>query len=262
MKKKPNKVPAGQDGAKKAKDDAGAFRPFGALKAMRDELKAKEVEEQKRKGDGAAPAAAPAARGSARPKALPKPNAEDEALALYRMMNGVVPLAGGAKRLPKSFAQVTKSDLAARRAEVEAPVRAEDEAVHAHLRALVEGGRFEVQDDGRRVEGRRHGVTPDVARKLRRGTFPIDARIDLHGEGVGGAAKALEKFLREQRARGERCVLVIHGKGEHSPGHVGILRGEMAAWLSQGAASAHVAAFATAGEADGGEGAVYVLLTR
>jgi DNA-nicking Smr family endonuclease len=92
--------------------------------------------------------------------------------------------------------------------------------------------------------------------------FAIDARIDLHGQSAASAPKALERFLTEQRTRGERCVLVIHGKGDHSPGQVGILRGEMAAWLSQGAASAHVAAFATARDADGGEGAVYVLLTR
>ena len=48
------------------------------------------------------------------------------------------------------------------------------------------------------------------------------------------------------RSRGERCVLVIHGKGEHSPQGAGVLRGEIAAWLSQSAASEHVAAFATA----------------
>jgi DNA-nicking Smr family endonuclease len=64
------------------------------------------------------------------------------------------------------------------------------------------------------------------------------------------------------RARGERCVLVIHGKGEHSAGGVPVLRGEIAAWLSQGTSSEHVAAFTTASEADGGEGAVYVLLRR
>jgi DNA-nicking Smr family endonuclease len=63
-------------------------------------------------------------------------------------------------------------------------------------------------------------------------------------------------------ARGERCVLVIHGKGEHSPGRQAVLRGEIAAWLSQGTSSQHVAAFATSGASDGGEGAVYVLLRR
>jgi DNA-nicking Smr family endonuclease len=76
------------------------------------------------------------------------------------------------------------------------------------------------------------------------------------------ARPALETFLAEQRVRGERCVLVIHGKGGHSPRGVGVLRGEIAAWLSQGKASNHVAAFCSATAADGGEGAVYVLLAR
>jgi DNA-nicking Smr family endonuclease len=54
----------------------------------------------------------------------------------------------------------------------------------------------------------------------------------------------------------------VHGKGEHSPRGHAVLRGEIAAWLSQSAASEHVAAFATATDDDGGEGAVYVLLRR
>jgi DNA-nicking Smr family endonuclease len=55
---------------------------------------------------------------------------------------------------------------------------------------------------------------------------------------------------------------VIHGKGAHSPQGAGVLRGEIGAWLSQGKASEHVAAFSTATAHDGGEGAVYVLLRR
>jgi DNA-nicking Smr family endonuclease len=241
------------EAGKKAPDPA--FRPFGALKAMRDELQAEEGREAAKPGRAARPARA------ATPAAAP--STEDEALTLYRMMSGVTPLGGkSATRLPRSQVPVTASNLDARRAEAEAPLRAEEEAVRAHLRALVEGGSFEVQDDGRRVEGHRHGVAPDTVRKLRRGNLPIDARLDLHGETAVTAPKVLEQFLRAQRTRGERCVLVVHGKGEHSPGQVGILRGEMAAWLSQGQASAHVAAFATAVPDDGGEGAVYVLLER
>jgi DNA-nicking Smr family endonuclease len=64
------------------------------------------------------------------------------------------------------------------------------------------------------------------------------------------------------RGQRERTVLVIHGKGEHSPMGIGVLRGEIAAWLSQGPSSEHVAAFATARESDGGAGAVYILLRR
>jgi DNA-nicking Smr family endonuclease len=137
------------------------------------------------------------------------------------------------------------------------------DAVHEHLRSLVEGGtRFEVADDGPRVEGRRVDLPMDALRRLRRGLLPIDGRLDLHGMGAREARGQLERFLRTMRARGERCVLVIHGKGEHSPHGTGVLRGEIAAWLSQGAASRHVAAFATAQRDDGGEGAVYVLLRR
>jgi DNA-nicking Smr family endonuclease len=79
---------------------------------------------------------------------------------------------------------------------------------------------------------------------------------------VPEARAQLELFLRTMRARSERCVLVIHGKGEHSPRGAGVLRGEISAWLSQGASSEHVAAFATAQHDDGGEGAVYILLRR
>jgi DNA-nicking Smr family endonuclease len=251
---------------KPKKEPDAAFRPFGALKALRDELKAKEKEPATGEATKAGAAKTSTSGRAISPAPSRKKTEEeeaDEALALYRMMNGVTPLAGkGTLRLPRSQTSVSPSNLEARRAEAEAPVRAEEEAVHAHLRQLVEGGRFEVQDDGRRVEGRRHGVTPDVMRKLRRGNLPIDGRLDLHGETAESAPKVLEQFLRAQRARGERCVLVVHGKGDHSPGRVGILRGEMAAWLSQGAASVHVAAFATAGNDDGGEGAVYVLLVR
>ena len=76
------------------------------------------------------------------------------------------------------------------------------------------------------------------------------------------AKTTLTKFLADKRARGERCVLVVHGKGVHSPGGHGVLRGEISAWLSQGRASEYVAAFATATDHDGGEGAIYVLFRR
>jgi DNA-nicking Smr family endonuclease len=122
--------------------------------------------------------------------------------------------------------------------------------------------RFEVTDDGRHVEGRRVDVPPADLRKLRRGQRPVDARLDLHGKTAVEARDEVARFLGAMRARGERCVLVIHGKGKGSPGGSGVLRGEIAAWLSQGPASAHVDAFASADADDGGEGAVYVQLRR
>jgi DNA-nicking Smr family endonuclease len=228
------------------KSSTEGHRPFMALK----ELKALIDKE----GELKAPAPRPP------PKQPPVP--EDEALTMHRMMSGVTPLGTPARRIPRSADSLPTSAIAEQRARSEEAAELEATEVHAHLRALVEGGRFEVDDDGRRVEGRRAGIPHEVVRKLRRGLFPIDARIDLHGKRAEEARDLVARFLGEKRAKGERCVLVVHGRGEHSPRGHGILRGEMAAWLSQGSASVHVAAFATAEPQDGGEGAIYVLLVR
>jgi DNA-nicking Smr family endonuclease len=225
--------------------------PMGkALRALHDQLVKRQetAPAKKRPGSAAAPAA--------------PPEPQDEALLLHRLYAGVKPLDRSRGRIPKQ--PVERSAAAERAAKRGAEdSRTEADAVQEHLRTLVEGrSRFEVADDGQRVEGRRVDVPMDVLRALRRGRFPVDARLDLHGMSVPEARAQLELFLRTMRARGERCVLVIHGKGEHSPLGIGLLRGEISAWLSQGASSAHVAAFATAQSDDGGEGAVYVLIRR
>jgi DNA-nicking Smr family endonuclease len=237
--------------------------PFDALRSLKKTLE----DEEKRKAEAegkagtrrtsAAPAA-PAARSSA--KSTAAEGAEDEALLLARMFAGVTPL--DRSRAPRHRSPDERVDPnRARRAAEQA--QREADAVHARLKALVEDtARFEVADDGTHVEGRRVDLPVDALRRLRRGALPVDARLDLHGLTAERAHQELAAFLRTTRARGERCVLVIHGKGDHSPGGVGVLRGEIAAWLSQGSASDQVAAFATARPDDGGAGAVYVLLRR
>lgn len=244
---------------KKGKKSVGG--PFDALQALKDKLAAKEKEQ----------AATASKRPPAPPVQAPRPKthsppaggtAEDDALHFHRLFGGVEPIDRSRGRVPKERGE--RSDamkVAARRgAEV---VRAENAEVHERLRELVEGSaRFEVGDDGRRVEGRRIDLPLDTLRRLRRGHYPVDARVDLHGLGIDQARATLDAFLASTRARGERCVLVIHGKGGHSPQGIGVLRGEMAAWLSQGPASQHVAAFASAADQDGGDGAVYVLLRK
>ena len=237
--------------AKKKTKTAG---PFQALQALKTELQKRDEETAKATGKRpTAPPPPPRARAA---------EPEDEALLLHRLFSGVEPLARkGGSRVPRQ--KVERSTTLAREPSAREAAKAEVDAVHERLRALVEDGvRFEVSDDGHRVEGRRVDVPPDMLRKRRRGNLPVDARLDLHGMGAREARGQLELFLRTMRARGERCVLVIHGKGSHSPQGLGVLRGEIAAWLSQGASSVHVAAFTTASEGDGGEGAVYVLVRR
>ena len=117
-------------------------------------------------------------------------------------------------------------------------------------------------DDGARLDARRVDVDPRELRRLRRGQFAIDGRLDLHGLSLEEARKAVEAFIRKRSAEGDKVVSIIHGKGTHSPRQQGVLRGEIGAWLSQGRAARHVLAFATAPDEDGGEGALLVLLAR
>jgi DNA-nicking Smr family endonuclease len=229
--------------------------PFETLRSLRDDLarKAKEGE-----AAGASPKKAKKPPPSSRESQ--KNGIEDEALLLHRMLAGVRPLDRPHERVSQQTIERSSSveKLAQRGQEIAA---AEADEVHEHLRSLVEGkSRFEVTDDGLRVAGRRTDVPLDALRRLRRGLMPIDARIDLHGLTVTEARAQIETFLATMRARHEHCVLIIHGKGMHSPSRTSVLRGEITAWLSQGAAGQHVAAFATADAHDGGEGATYVLL--
>ncbi len=242
--------------------------PFANLAKLKKQM-VDEARAQEAKAATAAPLtgspqkkAAPVTKSAAPLASTP----EEEALAFHRMMSGVKPIDQTNRRIPASQTSLERSHAAdhAHRLLSEPSVQErEDAAVREHLRKLVEGPtRFEVQDDGERVEGRRVELSHDLLRKLRHGSIPVDAKLDLHGQSAEAAKGALATFIRDKRAKGERCLLVVHGKGDHSPGGIGVLRGEMAAWLSQGAASDHVAAFCTATRDHGGEGATYVLLRQ
>jgi len=104
---------------------------------------------------------------------------------------------------------------------------------------------------------RRPHVGPDVVRKLRRGHWAIQSELDLHGLNRDDARARLANFIREAQRRGLRCVRVVHGKGHGSPGKAPVLKGRVQRWLTQ---RQEVAAFTQARAADGGAGAVVVLL--
>jgi len=101
------------------------------------------------------------------------------------------------------------------------------------------------------------GIGADVLRRLRRGEWSIQAQVDLHGHRVDEAREALVEFLRESIRRGLRCVRVVHGKGLGSAGKVPVLKGKVRNWLAQ---RDEVIAYCEARGADGGAGAVMVLL--
>jgi DNA-nicking Smr family endonuclease len=104
---------------------------------------------------------------------------------------------------------------------------------------------------------RRRGVGVDVVRKLRRGVWVLQGEIDLHGLRRDEARERLSAFLHEAIRSGKRCVRVVHGKGHGSPGKEPVLKGKVKSWLVQ---RNEVLAFTYARAADGGHGALIVLL--
>jgi len=117
-------------------------------------------------------------------------------------------------------------------------------------------------DIGQELEGEqtflRRGLGTDVLTGLRRGRWVVQGEIDLHGMTAVESHDALADFLVEARARGLRCVRVIHGKGLTSPNKEPVLKGRVRRWL------AHwddVLAYCEAPRHAGGGGAVVVLLT-
>lgn len=101
------------------------------------------------------------------------------------------------------------------------------------------------------------GLGPEVVRKLREGRWSIQRQIDLHGLRIDEAREALGGFVRESHQLGLRCVRVVHGKGLGSPGRTPVLKGRVLRWLVQ---KSEVMAFVQARPAEGGAGALVVLL--
>ncbi len=100
------------------------------------------------------------------------------------------------------------------------------------------------------------GSSPDLIPKLRKGQWPVQAYLDLHGMQRDAARSALADFLHRSKLARLRSVCIIHGKGINSR-QPAVLPEKVRSWLSQ---SELVQAFCPANAKDGGDGAVQVLL--
>jgi DNA-nicking Smr family endonuclease len=103
----------------------------------------------------------------------------------------------------------------------------------------------------------RAGVRTQVMRRLRRGLYPIDDELDLHGLSQTAARNQLADFIARSRDGGGRCVRIVHGKGYRSGARGPVLKTAVNLWLRR---HMDVLAFVSARAIDGGAGAVYVLL--
>jgi DNA-nicking Smr family endonuclease len=103
------------------------------------------------------------------------------------------------------------------------------------------------------------GIDRATAERLKRGRYPLAARLDLHGMTQEEAHRALAHFLAHSRTAGRRGVLVITGHGRSSGG---VLKAAVPRWLDEPGLREHVLALAPARPKDGGAGALYLLLRR
>lgn len=104
---------------------------------------------------------------------------------------------------------------------------------------------------------RRPQISINVVNKLRRGHWSLQGQIDLHGLRRDQAREALGNFVQDSVRRGLRCVRVVHGKGNGSPGREPVLKAKVRGWLVQ---KQEVLVFVQARASDGGSGALMVLL--
>jgi DNA-nicking Smr family endonuclease len=183
-----------------------------------------------------------AASSPAYPAPKPKP-LDDEALFL-RAMQGVKPL-GVADQFAHPRASVSPWP---RKLSPSSPAADEDMSDFWPWDELVQGEQLLFSKPGLRL---------DALKKLKRGDWPIDAELDLHGETIDSARQKVAHFLALCIARQLRCVRVIHGKGLSSKEGQPVLKLKLKNWLAQ---RDEVLAFAQANPFQGCAGAVLVLL--
>jgi DNA-nicking Smr family endonuclease len=143
------------------------------------------------------------------------------------------------------------------------PITDPDAEVLAELSELVTGGGpFDITNTTEFIEGAVVGLDPRVVRRLRDGEFAYQSHLDLHGMTAQEARVAVDGFLANAHRNGQRCVLIIHGRGHNSKDQEPVLKNRLSTWLARGAWARLVLAFTSARPCDGGAGALYVLLRR
>lgn len=191
-----------------------------------------------------------ARRSSARPRpeeSADQPGEDDDA-ALFRAAVGEVQ-------------PVAKADKVVLRVEPKPPLPLQHQ--RDETRALAESlstdsGAAATEEKGDTSTFLRPGISRQVLRRLRSGHWAAKHELDLHGHTTAEAKQRMVEFLALALRQGVRCVRIIHGKGlrnlnEREP----VLKNKVRLWLSQ---REDVLAYTEARPADGGGGAVIVLL--
>jgi DNA-nicking Smr family endonuclease len=183
-----------------------------------------------------------------------EPSLESEEKLFSQAMERVKPLSApkGGKRV--FFIKTAEANLPE---DIEKKEEAETLLKLTHL--VQYGAGFNVSDTAEYIEGTGYNVHPELARRLHRGTYSIQAHLDLHALKVNEAKEVFENFLKRAIATGKRGILIIHGRGLSSPSGP-VLKKKVQEWLTHGPWRKWVIAYSSARICDGGAGATYVLL--
>lgn len=109
-------------------------------------------------------------------------------------------------------------------------------------------------------EGELQPLAGNRLRQVKRGVVSVNHQLDLHGLRREEALEALPRFLRSAQKKGQKAVLVITGKGNHSSEEP-VLHQAVASWLRD-AGREIVLEFAPAPREMGGSGAYVVFLRQ
>lgn len=107
-------------------------------------------------------------------------------------------------------------------------------------------------------EGELQPLAGNRLRQVKRGVVSVSHQLDLHGLTREEALAALPRFLLSAQKNGQKAVLVITGKGNHSSDEP-VLHQAVASWLRD-AGKTSVVEFAPAPREMGGSGAYVVFL--
>jgi DNA-nicking Smr family endonuclease len=133
--------------------------------------------------------------------------------------------------------------------------RDDAEALGEFRRALA----TDVLEAGDALSFRRDALPSRVLQRLRRGHYAAQDELDLHHVDSAQAESMLRRFLNESQQAGLGCVRIVHGKGLHSDSGVPVIKNLVDRVLRQ---RADVLAFHSAPPAQGGHGAVLVLMAQ
>lgn len=224
---------------------------------------ASETRPLRRDGDGTLPThsasrsmpsqstAAVSSEGTAR---APSPDASlshDDIALFRRVVESVTPSGGDDRVQLPPTSSATPAQLALRRQHAMGRPAKSAATVSDHYTSA------QLEQDSTAFLRAGHG--PDLLKGLRRGKWPIDANLDLHGSTLDNARDRLDRFVQSCRDHEIRCVRVVHGKGHGSKNGDPVLKDTVRRWLSQ---LEVVQAWVECDEANGGAGAVLALLEK